>query len=84
MEFHQCSHFHQFDSYFTLCTNKLFFSFKVLKNSAQYFSVSALSFHFENEPSIDVVRSVTPQTIRNYDYDKYNVEVFQFGNSYWI
>lgn len=41
--------------------------FSVLKNSAQYFGVSALSLHFENVPSIDVVSSRTPQTIRNYN-----------------
>lgn len=40
--------------------------FSVLKNSAWYSGVSALSFHFENVPSIDVVSSRTPQTIRNY------------------
>lgn len=41
--------------------------FSILKNSARYCGVSALSFRFENEPSIGVVRSVTPQTIRNYN-----------------
>lgn len=65
MEFQKCNHFHQFYSYFTLYANQLLL---VLKISAQYFGVSALSFHFEREqPSIDVVRSMTPQTIRNYN-----------------
>lgn len=63
MEFQKCSHFHPFDSYFTLYKTS---HFSVLKNSAWYLGVSALSFHFENVPSIDVVSSRIPQTIRNY------------------
>lgn len=61
MGFQKIIHLYQLNSYFTLYTNHLFLDFKVLKNSAQYFGVSALSFHFENEPTIDVVRSETPQ-----------------------
>lgn len=34
--------------------------FSVLKNST-------LSIHFENEASIDVIRYMTPQTIRHYN-----------------
>ena len=41
--------------------------FSILKNLARYCGVSAFSFHFKNEPSIDVVRSMTLQTIRNYN-----------------
>lgn len=64
MKFQKYSYFHQFNIYFTLYANQLFFSFKEFRTAFQCFS----TFHFENEPSIDVVRSMTPQAIRNYNY----------------
>ena len=64
MEFQKCSHFYQFYSYFTSYTNQLVFN---LEDFSTAFYRSALSSHFENEPSVDVVRSMSPQTVRNYD-----------------
>lgn len=64
MKFQKYSYSHQFNFYFTLSANQLFFSFKEFRIVFRYFS----TFHFENEQTIDVVRSMTPQAIRNYNY----------------